>query len=63
MTALRAAAGWLLWHLREVAGEHGCHRYVEYHGRRHSDGPVASRREFERRRMDGLDRNQRNRCC
>ena len=63
MTTVRAAAGWLLWYLREVAGEHDYDRYVEHQRREHPDSPVASRREFERRRMDELDRNQRNRCC
>jgi uncharacterized short protein YbdD (DUF466 family) len=63
MARMRAAAGQLLWYLREVTGENDYGRYVEHQRRHHPDAPVLSRRAFERRRMDELDRNPGQRCC
>jgi uncharacterized short protein YbdD (DUF466 family) len=60
---LRSAAGTLLWYLREVTGEHDYARYVEHERRHHPDATVLSRGEFERRRMDELDKRPRQRCC
>jgi uncharacterized short protein YbdD (DUF466 family) len=63
MASVRAAAGKALWYLKEVTGEHDYARYVEHQRRHHPHTPVLSRREFERRRMDGLDKNPQQRCC
>jgi uncharacterized short protein YbdD (DUF466 family) len=63
MTSLREAAGKALWYLREVTGEHDYDRYVEHQRRDHPDAAVLSRREFERERMDELDKNPRQHCC
>jgi hypothetical protein len=49
------------WYLREWSGEACWDDYLRYcaeHGHR----PV-SRREFERRRADALERNPAGRCC
>ena len=60
---LAAAAGGALWYLREVMGENAYEHYLEHRRRNHPDEPVLSRAEFERRRMDELERNPRARCC
>jgi uncharacterized short protein YbdD (DUF466 family) len=63
MAKMRSAAGRLLWYLGEVAGEHDYVRHVEHQRRHHPGATVLSRREFERRRMDELDKSPRQRCC
>jgi uncharacterized short protein YbdD (DUF466 family) len=60
---LAAAAGGALWYLREVMGENAYEHYLEHRRRNHPDEPVLPRAEFERRRMDELERNPRVRCC
>jgi uncharacterized short protein YbdD (DUF466 family) len=60
---LGAAAGRALWYLREVMGENAYDHYLEHCRRTHPDGPVLSRGEFERRRMDALDERPAARCC
>lgn len=63
MARIRAATVKVVWYLREVTGEHDYARYAEQQRRHHPDAPVLSRREFERRRMDELDKNPQQRCC
>jgi uncharacterized short protein YbdD (DUF466 family) len=63
MATIRAAARALLWYLKEVAGEHDYDRYTEHHRSHHPDAPLLSRREFERKRMDELEKNPQQRCC
>jgi uncharacterized short protein YbdD (DUF466 family) len=60
---LGRGAGRVLWYLREVLGEHDYDRYLEHQRRAHPAGPVLSRREFERRRMDRLEVRPGQRCC
>jgi uncharacterized short protein YbdD (DUF466 family) len=59
----REVAVTLLWYLREVTGEHDYARHAEHQRCHHPDAPVLPRREFERRRMDELDKNPQQRCC
>jgi uncharacterized short protein YbdD (DUF466 family) len=63
MARARSVMDWLLWYLREVAGENDYVRYVEHARRHHPDTGILSRREFERRRMDRLEESPRQRCC
>jgi uncharacterized short protein YbdD (DUF466 family) len=63
MASIRTAVSTLLWFLKEVTGEHDYDRHVEHQRRHHPDAPVLSRREFERQRMDNLDKNPQQRCC
>ncbi len=49
---VRALAG-LRWYLRELTGETQYDRYLERHAREHAGRAPLSRREFERRRIDG----------
>ncbi len=49
------------WYLREFTGEALWDRYLE-HCAEHGHTPM-SRREFERRRADDLERNPISRCC
>jgi uncharacterized short protein YbdD (DUF466 family) len=63
MGRLRRAAGGALWYLREVMGENAYDHYLERHRRDHPGEPVLSRREFERRRADGLEVRPGQRCC
>ena len=51
------------WYLREVSGETAYERYVRHMRADHADQPVMSRRDFERRRQDQRELNQRARCC
>jgi uncharacterized short protein YbdD (DUF466 family) len=60
---LGAAAGRALWYLREVMGENAYEHYLEHRRRTHPAEPVLTRGEFERRRMDELDRHPAARCC
>jgi uncharacterized short protein YbdD (DUF466 family) len=53
----------LLWYLRELTGETQYDRYVERHAREHAGTAPLSRREFERRRIDGMDPKPGSRCC
>jgi uncharacterized short protein YbdD (DUF466 family) len=59
-SAVRAWRG-VRWYLREFTGEARWDRYLE-HCVEHGHTPV-SRREFERRRSDALERNPMSRCC
>jgi uncharacterized short protein YbdD (DUF466 family) len=63
MPRLGSAAGRVLWYLREVMGENAYMHYLEHQRGRHPEEPVLSRRDFEQRRMDELDRHPRTRCC
>jgi uncharacterized short protein YbdD (DUF466 family) len=63
MARVRRAAAHTLWYLREVMGENAYERYLEHQRRDHPDDQVLSRREFERRRMDGLEIRPGQRCC
>ncbi len=49
------------WYLREFTGETRWDDYLA-HCAEHGHQPV-SRREFERRRADALERNPVSRCC
>jgi uncharacterized short protein YbdD (DUF466 family) len=64
-TAVRSAAGraWrgVRWYLREWSGEARWDDYLR-HCAEHGHQPM-SRREFERRRADELERNPVSRCC
>jgi uncharacterized short protein YbdD (DUF466 family) len=64
-TAVRSAAGraWhgVRWYLREWSGEARWDDYLR-HCAEHGHQPV-SRREFERRRADAMERNPVSRCC
>jgi uncharacterized short protein YbdD (DUF466 family) len=51
------------WYLRELTGESGYDRYLERHRREHPDETPLTRREFERRRVDGTDTSPGSRCC
>jgi uncharacterized short protein YbdD (DUF466 family) len=51
------------WYLRELTGETQYDRYVERHTREHAGTPPLSRREFERRRIDGQEPRPGSRCC
>jgi uncharacterized short protein YbdD (DUF466 family) len=63
MAWLRRTAGRTLWYLREVMGENAYEHYLEHRRRDHPEDRVLSRREFERRRMDGLEIRPGQRCC
>ncbi|GAB2626197.1 hypothetical protein GCM10027168_67470 [Streptomyces capparidis] len=65
MTALRRAAAWVRWYVREVSGESAYDRYVAHLRRHDPAAPVPSRRAFERERTDTRDANPREgfRCC
>jgi uncharacterized short protein YbdD (DUF466 family) len=63
MARLKRAGGRVLWYLREVMGENAYEHYLEHQRRDHPDGRVVSRREFERRRMDGMEIRPGQRCC
>ena len=64
-TAVRSAAGraWhgVRWYLREWSGEARWDDYLR-HCTEHGHQPM-SRREFERRRADELERTPVSRCC
>jgi uncharacterized short protein YbdD (DUF466 family) len=60
---LRGVARGLRWYLREVTGESAYDAYVTHARRTHPDGPVLSRREFERDRQDRRDVRPGERCC
>jgi uncharacterized short protein YbdD (DUF466 family) len=64
-TTVRSAAGraWhgVRWYLREWSGEARWDDYLR-HCADHGHQPM-SRREFERRRADELERNPVSRCC
>ena len=62
MTVKEMARG-VRWYLREVSGETAYERYVAHMRAGHADQPVMSRRDFERRRQDARELNQRARCC
>jgi uncharacterized short protein YbdD (DUF466 family) len=51
------------WYLREVTGEGDYDRYLAHHACTHQATEPLSRREFERRRMDGRERDPGVRCC
>jgi uncharacterized short protein YbdD (DUF466 family) len=51
------------WYLREVTGESAYERYVEHERHAHPGRPVASRREFERKRQDLASSRPQQRCC
>ena len=65
VTAVRSATGraWhgVRWYLREWSGEARWDDYLERCAR-HGHQPI-SRREFERRRADAVERNPVSRCC
>ncbi|HEV3013298.1 MAG TPA: YbdD/YjiX family protein [Actinomycetota bacterium] len=63
MARLQRAGGRVLWYLREVMGENAYEHYLEHQRRDHPDDRVLSRREFERRRMDGMEIRPGQRCC
>jgi uncharacterized short protein YbdD (DUF466 family) len=63
MVRLQRAGGRVLWYLREVMGENAYEHYLEHQRRDHPDDRVLSRREFERRRMDGMEIRPGQRCC
>jgi uncharacterized short protein YbdD (DUF466 family) len=60
---LRDMARGVHWYLREVTGESAYDRYVAHMRRDHAEQPVMSRRDFERRRQDARESQQRARCC
>jgi uncharacterized short protein YbdD (DUF466 family) len=62
VTVKEVVAG-VRWYLREVTGESGYDRYVEHMRSEHSEQPVMSRRDYERRRQDERNENPRARCC
>lgn len=62
-TPLRQGLRWSLWYAREVLGENDYDKYVAHLGRHHPDRPPASRRQFERARMQRLEREAGARCC
>jgi uncharacterized short protein YbdD (DUF466 family) len=51
------------WYLREVSGESAYDRYVAHTRAEHGAQPVMSRRDFERRRQDARESQQRAGCC
>lgn len=51
------------WYVREVTGESAYDRYVEHERLTHSDQPVMTRSEFERRRQDVANARPQQRCC
>lgn len=61
-TLTRAWEG-VRWYLREVTGESAYERYVEHERLARPDRPVATRREFERRRQDLASARPQQRCC
>jgi uncharacterized short protein YbdD (DUF466 family) len=64
MTArLRRAVAGALWYVREVMGENAYERYLAHQRRGHPGEPVLPRREFECRRMDGMEIRPGQRCC
>ncbi|HYN18666.1 MAG TPA: YbdD/YjiX family protein [Actinomycetes bacterium] len=63
MASHQPAAARVLWYLREVMGENAYDHYLEHQRRDHPDDCVLSRREFERRRMDGMEIRPGQRCC
>ncbi len=60
-TAVVRAWQGVRWYLREFTGEARWDRYLA-HCAEHGHEPV-SRREFERRRADALERTPAGRCC
>ncbi|QYN35075.1 YbdD/YjiX family protein [Pseudonocardia sp. DSM 110487] len=63
MTTLAEAWRGVHWYLRELTGETQYDRYVERHAREHPGAQPLSRREFERRRIDGQEPKPGSRCC
>jgi uncharacterized short protein YbdD (DUF466 family) len=63
MTTLARAWRGVRWYLAELTGETQYDRYLERHAREHPGTPALSRREFERRRIDGQDPKPGSRCC
>jgi uncharacterized short protein YbdD (DUF466 family) len=63
MTSLASAWRGVRWYLSELTGENQYDRYLERHAREHPGTPPLSRREFERRRIDGQDPKPGSRCC
>ena len=63
MARLQRAGGRVLWYLREVMGENAYEHYLEHQRRDHPEDRVLPRREFERRRMDGMEIRPGQRCC
>jgi uncharacterized short protein YbdD (DUF466 family) len=60
---LRRAVGAIRWYLREVSGEADYDRYLAHAQQHPGDGPVLSRREFERRKAKQRESNPTPRCC
>jgi uncharacterized short protein YbdD (DUF466 family) len=63
MVRAREAGARVLWYLREVMGENAYDHYLEHQCRDHPDEQALTRREFERRRMDGMEIRPGQRCC
>ncbi len=63
MTSLARAWRGVRWYLAELTGENQYDRYLARHAREHPGTLPLSRREFERRRIDGQDPKPGRRCC
>ncbi|WP_228040600.1 YbdD/YjiX family protein [Streptomyces chromofuscus] len=62
---LRRLTSGVRWYVRELTDESAYDRYVAHIREGHPDAEVPSRREFERMRTEGQERDPRQgfRCC
>lgn len=64
MTAT-ARRGWLAvsWYVKEVMGENDYSKHVAHLARVHPGTTPPSRRDFERAKVDRMERDPKSRCC
>ncbi|WP_283138920.1 YbdD/YjiX family protein [Rhizohabitans arisaemae] len=60
--SLRDMVRFTRWYLRELTGVNEYDRYLDRH-RADPHGPLLSRREYERLRIDRQDADPGSRCC
>jgi uncharacterized short protein YbdD (DUF466 family) len=63
MARVRQAVSGALWYVREVMGVNANDHYLDHQRRDHPGEPVLTRRQFECRRMDGMEIRPGQRCC